>query len=233
MMPPVAILAGGLATRLRPVTTKIPKALLDINGKPFIFHQLNIMVREGVREIVLCVGYLGEQIEEVVGDGSETGLKISYSYDGGTLLGTAGAIRKALPLLGEEFGVIYGDSYLDTRYAPIYDSFRESGKKGLMTVFENHGKWDTSNIIYRDGRIIQYSKKDLTPDMHHIDYGLSFFRREAFTDFPEHEVFELPAVYQKLIAEGELAGFDVPDRFYEIGKQEGLEELRRHLGGRV
>lgn len=229
MMPPVAILAGGLATRLYPVTKKIPKALLDINGKPFILHQLEILRREGVRKAVLCVGYLGEQIEETLGDGGESGIQIAYSFDGDRLLGTGGAIRKALPILGDEFGVMYGDSYLDTSYKPIYAAFHESGKKGLMTVFENHGQWDTSNIIFRDGRIVKYSKKDLTPEMKYIDYGLSFFRREAFEEFPEGEVLDLPVVYQNLIDQGELMGYDVPERFYEIGKQEGLEELRRHL----
>ena len=229
MMPPVAILAGGLATRLYPVTKKIPKALLDINGKPFILHQLEILRREGVQKVVLCVGYLGEQIEDALRDGREFGIQIAYSFDGDSLLGTGGAIRKALPILGGEFGVLYGDSYLDTAYSPIYAAFHESGKQGLMTVFENHGQWDTSNIIFRDGRIVSYSKKELTPEMKHIDYGLSFFRSEAFDEFPEGEILDLPIVYQNLIARGELMGYDVPDRFYEIGKQEGLEELRRYL----
>jgi NDP-sugar pyrophosphorylase family protein len=229
MMPPVAILAGGLATRLYPVTKKIPKALIDINGTPFIFRQLELLQREGVREVVLCVGYLGEMIEEVLGNGGSIGISIQYSYDGDTLLGTGGAIKKALPLLGKRFGVLYGDSYLDTPYRPIYETFEAGGRKGLMTVYENKGKWDTSNIIFRNGMIEKYSKSELTPDMHHIDYGLSFFKQEAFELYPEGDVLDLTTVFRDLIEEDELMGYDVPDRFFEIGKEEGLEELRSYL----
>ena len=113
---PVAILAGGLATRLRPITEKIPKSLVDVAGEPFIVRQLDYLFRQRVRDVVLCIGYLGEMIEAVVGDGSRFGLRVSYSIDGPILLGTGGALRRAAPLLGEAFFVLYGDSYLPVDY---------------------------------------------------------------------------------------------------------------------
>lgn len=229
MMPPVAILAGGLATRLYPLTKTIPKALLDIAGQPFIYHQLKLLKAEGVSQVVICAGYLGDQIKDVVKDGSSIGLQVEYSFDGDRLLGTGGALRKALPLLGELFWVLYGDSYLDTRYEPILAAFLAQKKLGLMTVYENQGKWDTSNVVFRNGAILRYDKKNLTADMHYIDYGLSLLRKDALSGIPEEKVFDLPFVYTQLIDKNELLGYEVKERFYEIGKPEGLEELRNHL----
>lgn len=229
MMPPVAILAGGLATRLYPLTKTIPKALIDIAGQPFIFRQLRLLKREGISNVVICAGYLGEQIKEMVQDGSSLGLRVEYSFDGDRLLGTGGALRKALPLLDDKFWVLYGDSYLDTQYDPILKYFLSDTRLGLMTVYENQGKWDTSNVVFREGKILKYDKKNLTPDMHYIDYGLSLFRKEALSAIPEGEFFDLPCIYSKLISSGELLGYEVKERFYEIGKPEGLEELRNIL----
>ena len=148
---PVAILAGGLATRLRPVTDKTPKALLSVAGEPFLVHQLRLLHSEGFRKIVICVGYLGEAIEASIGDGRTLGLHIDYSFDGTTLLGTGGALKHALPKLGEKFLVIYGDSYMPVDYAAIVQAFVVSRKPALMTVFENQGRWDASNLWFERG----------------------------------------------------------------------------------
>ncbi len=228
---PVAILAGGLATRLRPVTEKIPKALVEIAGKPFVVHQLALLRAGGVRRVVLCLGHLGEQVEALVGDGRRFGLEVACAYDGPRLLGTGGALRRALPLLGERFLVLYGDSYLECDYAAVSRSFEASGKLGLMTVFRNEGRWDTSNVVFRDGRILRYSKTARSPEMEHIDYGLGGLSAEALRPYPGDAPLDLAAVYQDLLARGELAGFEVAERFYEIGSPEGLRETRRHLGG--
>src|SRR3954462_14370954 len=139
---PVAILAGGLATRLRPVTEKIPKALIQVAGQPFLAHQLRLLKSAGIRKTVLCVGYHGEMIENEFGDGSSFGIEISYSFDGPELLGTGGALRKALPRLAKKFFVLYGDSYLPIDYAEPARTFLASGKLGLMTVFRNDGQRD-------------------------------------------------------------------------------------------
>jgi N-acetyl-alpha-D-muramate 1-phosphate uridylyltransferase len=226
---PVAILAGGLATRLRPITETIPKILVDVAGRPFGEHQIEILRTHGITRVVLCVGYLGEMVQAALGDGSRWGVELHYSFDGDKLLGTGGALRRALPLLGEAFFVMYGDSYLECPYEAIEDSFYASGKQGLMTVFRNENRWDRSNIIFRDGAIVRYDKKEQTLDMLYIDYGLGVLRADVLTPYPDDQPFDLSGVYQDLIQQGQLAGFEVPERFYEIGSHEGLEETRQHL----
>ena len=228
-MLPVAILAGGLATRLRPLTEAIPKALVEIRGEPFLAHQLRLLRRSGIERVVLCVNYRGEQIREYAGDGSLFGLRLDYSFDGPKLLGTAGAIRAALPLLGDRFFVLYGDSYLPCDYAAVERAFGESGKSGLMTVHRNDGRWDASNVEFSEGRILAYDKANRTPAMHHIDYGLGIFSRRPFDALPEGQPADLAALYRDLLRRGELAAFDVPTRFYEIGSREGIRELEEFL----
>ena len=226
---PLAILAGGLATRLRPLTERIPKILLDIGGEPFIHRQLEDLARHGVTRVVLCVGYLGEMVQETVGEGSRWGMRIEYSFDGDTLLGTGGALRKALPLLGDRFLVLYGDSYLLCDYAAVERAFLSSGKQGIMTVYRNHGKWDTSNVLYNEGKIEIYDKKMHSPEMKHIDYGLGGLSERALRAYDENAPVDLARVYQDLLARDELAAFEVDRRFYEIGSPAGLEELRHHF----
>ncbi|MCK4826201.1 nucleotidyltransferase family protein [bacterium] len=226
---PVAILAGGMATRLMPITEKIPKALIDINGVPFISHQLRLLRSQGIVRVIICAGYLGEMIQSLVGDGSRFDIEVEYSFDGGRLLGTGGAIKKALALLGENFFVLYGDSYLPCNYKEAQAAFMSSGKMGLMTVFRNEGAWDTSNVEFKDGQILSYEKQRLTPRMRHIDYGLGVFQREAFAIIPENTPYDLADLYQFLLGKGELAAFEVMERFYEIGSIAGLEELKSHL----
>jgi NDP-sugar pyrophosphorylase family protein len=222
---PVAILAGGLATRLRPTTEKIPKSLIPVAGQPFLAHQLRLLQSAGVRKVVLCVGYRGEMIEQDFGDGRNFGVELSYSFDGPELLGTGGALKKALPLLGQRFLVLYGDSYLPIDYAAPARAFVASGKLGLMTVFRNQGRWDTSNVWFQDGAIKSYSKKERTPEMQYIDYGLGILDSKALAPWPDGKVFDLADVYRDLISRNELAGFEVEQRFYEIGSPEGLAEL--------
>jgi NDP-sugar pyrophosphorylase family protein len=228
-MYPVAILAGGLATRLKPVTEKVPKSLVDINGEPFIAHQLKVLRANGVTRAVVCAGFLGEMIQATIGDGKNFGVRVEYSFDYPKLLGTAGAIKKALPLLGEKFFTLYGDSYLPCDYRAVQSAFDASGKKALMTVFHNEGQWDTSNVEFADGRIVAYSKQQRTSRMNFIDYGLGVFQRAAFDEVPSDSPFDLATLYQQLLQRGELAGFEVRQRFYEIGSFAGIEETRRFL----
>jgi len=181
---PVAILAGGLATRLRPITEKIPKALLPVAGRPFLAHQLELLRKNGIARVVLCVGYLGELIQQRFGDGAPFGVRLDYSSDADRLLGTGGAVRKALPLLGQKFFVLYGDSYLPIDYRAVADAFLAGGQPALMTVYANEGRWDTSNVWFTDGQIKRYNKKKRVPDMRHIDYGLSLFEADVFQSLP-------------------------------------------------
>jgi NDP-sugar pyrophosphorylase family protein len=228
---PVAILAGGLATRLRPITEKIPKSLVEVAGRPFLAHQLDLLRARGITRAVLCVGYLGEMIQREFGDGGAHGVRLEYSFDGPVLLGTGGAIKQALPVLGERFFVLYGDSYLPVDYRPITGFFERSSKLGLMTVFRNEGRYDTSNVVFGEGEIQVYDKNVRLPEMRHIDYGLSLFRAAAFAEEPTGVKFDLAELMGRLVARRQLAGFEVPERFYEIGSPEGLTELDELLRG--
>jgi NDP-sugar pyrophosphorylase family protein len=225
---PVAILAGGLATRLRPITEKIPKSLVPVAGQPFLAHQLDLLHSRGIRHAVLCVGHLGEMIQRDFGS-EKFGIKLEYSFDGPKLLGTGGAIKQALPLLGKEFFVLYGDSYLPTDYAPVADAFHRSGKPALMTVYHNEGKFDTSNVVFADGQIKLYDKKLKLPEMQYIDYGLSLFKSSVFDAYAADQAFDLAEVMTQLARAQQLAGYEVRERFYEMGKPEGLAELETIL----
>jgi NDP-sugar pyrophosphorylase family protein len=228
-MLPIAILAGGLATRLRPVTETIPKALIEIAGEPFLAHQLRLLRAAGYERVVMCAGYLGEMVREFAGDGAAFGLHVDYSFDGPRLLGTAGALVRALPLLGDRFSVIYGDSYLPCDYAAAERAFADSGRLGLMTVYRNEGRWDSSNVEFDGARVVRYDKANRTPAMRHIDYGLGMLRREALAGVPPDQPYDLAGVYQDLVRRGELAAWESPDRFYEIGSHEGIADLTEFL----
>ena len=227
-MLPVAILMGGLGTRVRPLTETAPKALLPIGGEPFISHQLRLLRNRGIERVILCVGYLGEQIRDFVEDGAAFGLEIDYSWDGPVALGTAGALRRALPKLGDAFFVIYGDSYLPCDYHAVEETFLKSGGQALMTVFHNEGQWDTSNVEFGNGQILAYDKKNRTERMHHIDYGLGVFKSRVFSGLPEKPC-DLATIYQDLLGRGELAAFEVGERFYEAGSFEGIRALDEYF----
>ena len=226
--PPVVILAGGLAKRLRPLTEEIPKALVPVNGEPFLTHQLRLLRDRSIDRVVLCIGYRGQMIRDFAGDGGRFGLSIDYSSDWPNLRGTAGAVHQALPFLGEELFVLYGDSYLPCDYAAVHQAFRESGNPALMTVFANQGQWDTSNVEFADGRIVAYDKTGSTGRMSHIDYGLGVFKRSVFESLG-NGTHDLATVYQDLLRHDELSAFEVTERFYEIGSPEGIRDLSEYL----
>ncbi len=227
----ILILAGGLATRLRPVSATIPKSMIEVAGKPFIEHQLELVKKNGLKKVVLCTSYLGEQIKDFIGNGNDFGVDVKYSYDGDKLLGTGGAVKKALPLIEENcFFVMYGDSYLNTDFKKINEYFFFHRKSGLMTVFRNEGKWDKSNIEFEDGNILKYDKRNVTGKMSYIDYGLGMLSKNAFDDFEKEDIFDLEEVYKNLLLKNELLGFEVKERFYEIGSFEGLQELKMKIG---
>jgi NDP-sugar pyrophosphorylase family protein len=228
---PVAILAGGLATRLVPITSTIPKVLVEVAGRPFIEHQLALLRRNGIRSAVLCVGHLGEQVRDHLGDGAALGLELQYSFDGPRLLGTGGALRRALPLLGENFWVLYGDSYLNIDFGAVLADFNKRGVPALMTVLRNNNQWDQSNLIFREGSVVRYSKRVHDPEMAYIDYGVTLLRCEVIERLPERQPCDLADLYTDLASRGLLAGFEVTQRFYEIGSPRGLAETQAYLSG--
>lgn len=222
---PVCILAGGVGSRLGETVRDTPKPLLEVAGKPFLRWPLELLRAHGGRRVVLCVGYLGELVEERIGDGGDLGLEISYVYDPPGLAGTAGAIRGALPHLGDAFLVLYGDTYLPIDYAEVQRAFERSRCPALMTVLRNEGRWDVSNADF-DGHRVRYDKRHPTADMTWIDYGLGVVRADALeaSDDPD-----LAGVYEEISRRGELAGFEATERFHEIGTPDSLEETGRYL----
>lgn len=232
-MLPVVILAGGLATRLYPVTRTIPKALIPVNGRPFIDHQLALLKEKCVTKIVLCVGNLGTQIEEFVGDGSQWGLEVRYSYDGDDLLGTGGAIKKAAGILPEVFMILYGDSYLDIDFEPVVQRFYEEDLPVLMTIYRNRNALEVSNILIKYRRIVKYNKDEHTPAMEYIDYGLIVIRKGIFDPYPSHGPFDLSLVLSQSVDAGLVAGYEVRKRFYEIGSISGIKETGDYIRTRI
>lgn len=225
--PPVCILAGGLGTRLGSIVSDTPKSLLEVGGQPFIVHQLELLSRHGIREAVLLVGHLGEQIERRVGS-ERAGIRIAYSYDGPEPLGTLGAIRHAAPLLGDRFLVLYGDTYLRVNYAAAAKAWERSGLPAMMTVLRNEGRWDTSNASFDGQRVTAYDKRAPTSQMRFIDYGLGGLEANVL-DAVAEGVRDLSDLYHLLAARGELFGFETSERFYEIGTAAALEETDRFL----
>jgi NDP-sugar pyrophosphorylase family protein len=226
-LPPVAILAGGKGTRLG--ADGRPKPLVEVAGRPFVLHQLELLSAHGAGEIVLCVGYLGEQIEAAVGDGGALGLSVSYSYDPPRLAGTAGAIRGALPALRDEFMVLYGDTYLRIDYRGVAAARRESGLPALLTVFHNRGQLDRSNTEYADGIVRAHDKQHPTAAMEWIDYGLAAFTRAGFEAGGGLGADDLSDVYRSLAQARKLAGYEATHRFYEIGSPAALAETDAFL----
>jgi NDP-sugar pyrophosphorylase family protein len=227
-LPTVCILAGGRGVRLGEHVAIVPKPLVEVAGEPFLFHQLRLLRRHGAERAVICVGYLGERISDAIGDGSAFDLDVRYSDDGEALIGTAGAVRQALPLLGEEFLVLYGDTYLRIDYADVVRAHREIGLPAMMTVLRNAGRWDTSNAAF-DGRLVRYDKHAPDPGMEWIDYGLAVLTARGLESVPGAPA-DLADVYAELSRRGELAGYEATERFYEIGTPDALAEAGAFLG---
>ena len=228
-MLPLAVLAGGYATRLGSLTKETPKCLIEINGRPFVDWQLELLMGKGYSDFIFCVSYKSESIQEYLGDGKSRGANIKYSYDGQTQLGTGGAIKNALPKLGNAFGVIYGDSYLPTNYLAAEQEFLSSGSQALMLVYENLNQFDSSNVEFVKGKLIKYEKGTRNSDMRHIDYGITFFRDTAFRLWMDQTSFDLSEVCHQLAKDNKLDGYEVFERFYEIGSMRGIEELSQYL----
>jgi NDP-sugar pyrophosphorylase family protein len=231
-MPEAVIIAGGPATRLYPLTHKVTKAMLKVAGKPFIAHQLELLADNGIRKAVILAGYLGGQIQDFVKNGSSFGIDVEFSFDGKKLLGTGGAIKKALSLLGENFFVMYGDSYLPVNFRKINEYFCKHDKLGLMTIIKNNNRWDKSNIIFKGKEISRYDKQHSYAGMNYIDYGLALLRKEVFLSHKYPRAFGLDSVYKNLIVDDQLLAFEVKKRFYEIGSFGGLNETKKYLSAR-
>lgn len=225
----IAILAGGLATRLRPLTEKIPKSMITIDGKPFIDYQLRLFAANGITDVVLCVGYLSEQIEEYIEDGKRYGINIVYSTDGESLLGTAGALKNAQRYLSEKFFVLYGDSYVFVNFRDVLSYFSRFDKSALMMVYKNYDKYDRSNVIVKNGLIERYDKKMTHENMIYIDYGVNLLNKYVLDKIPENRSYSLEQLYSELIRDEDMLAYETNKRFYEIGSQKGLKDFEEYI----
>ncbi|MBN2097993.1 MAG: NTP transferase domain-containing protein [Dehalococcoidia bacterium] len=224
----VAILAGGLATRLGKLTQNVPKSLLMVKKKPFLQYQLERLREHGIADVVLCTGHLGHQIQDHFGDGSRFGVNLVYSHEEKPL-GTAGALRLAKDKLQDPFFTIYGDSYLSLDFAAILQYFDSRDRLALMTVYRNADLYDRSNTVVRGQLVEKYSKREKTQGMVYIDYGANLFSRQALELVPEGQFYSLEDLFIQLIEMKELLAYEVKERFYEIGSLEGLTEFREHM----
>ena len=220
------VLAGGLATRLGERTQHLPKALIPIAGRPFLAWQLEALARSGFRDVLLCVGHFADQIREFLGDGSAFSSTVAYSEDGPTLLGTGGALRRALHLLEPSFLVTYGDSYLPFDYAaPLRDLEAHPEALGTMSVFQNHGAWDQSNSAVQGDQVVRYEKSSRDPSLHFIDYGALALRRSAIAEREVGCAWSLESIQSELASSGKLRAYEARERFYEIGSESGIRDL--------
>ena len=228
-LPEIIILCGGLGTRIKSVSKKLPKSMIDIHGKPFIQYQLELLKKNNFNNIILCVAQGASIIENFVKDGKSFGLNVKYSYDGSNLLGTGGAIKNSLHNVNEYFFVIYGDSYLDINYKEVHDYYLLNKKKSVLTVLENNNLWDRSNIIFKNNKILKYCKYSNEKEMTYIDYGLSILNKKDFVDFDRKDNFDLSNLYDKLVKNGTLNGFKINERFYEVGSIKGINDFSKHM----
>jgi N-acetyl-alpha-D-muramate 1-phosphate uridylyltransferase len=224
----VAILAGGLATRLGELTKSRPKSLVEILSKPFLGYQLELLKDKGVTDVVLCIGHFGAQIKETFGDGAKYGMRITYSIED-KLLGTAGALKNAETMLKDVFFVMYGDSYLSLDFQKIQKYFLKENKLALDTVYRNYDYYDKSNMIIAGNMVKKYSKTEKTKDMVYIDYGATVFKKEALKLIPENRSYSLEDLFIRLIEMEQLMAYEVKDRFYEIGSPQGLRDFEEYI----
>jgi MurNAc alpha-1-phosphate uridylyltransferase len=228
------VLAGGLATRLGARTQHLPKALLPIAGRPFLAWQLEVLARSGFGNVLLCIAHFAAQIREFLGDGAAFGVTVAYSEDGPSLLGTGGALRRALNLLEPTFLVTYGDSYLPFDYsAPLRDLEAHPDALGTMSVFRNDGAWDQSNSCVQGDQVVRYAKGSDEPSLRFIDYGALALRRSVIAERESERPFSLESIQSELARSGKLRAYEARERFFEIGSEAGIRDLEAKLGGSI
>jgi NDP-sugar pyrophosphorylase family protein len=225
----IVILAGGMATRLGELTRSQPKAMLVIQGRPFVEYQIELLRKQGIRDIVMCIGHLGERIERYLGNGGKYGVDIRYSRED-VPLGTGGAVKKAEAMLNREFFTMYGDSYLLLDLSSVYSYFQTKNKLALMTVYQNYDSYDISNTAVSDCLVTGYDKKEKTEDMVYIDYGVHVFRKETLELIPENCYYPMEDLFPILISRKQLLAYEVNERFYEIGSLQGLQDFGQYVG---
>jgi len=227
----VVILAGGKGTRIQSIARDIPKALIPVSGRPFIEHQFELLLRSDIRDILLCIGHLGDQIAAHVGDGAKWGMKVQYAFeDPKALMGTGGALLNGFEMLEDKFFVLYGDSYLPIDYRGMLNAFERAGTPAMMSVYRNLGQYDTSNVRVKGDRVVLYSKSAKPEEVDYIDYGLTAYKKSLIAEYKSAPIpLDLEKILRDQVAKGCLSAYEVKERFYEIGKPSGLAELEDYL----
>jgi len=225
------ILAGGLSTRISNLTQEVPKSLLKFGGKPFLQWQLELLSKNNAKEVVLCVSHKSNLIEDFIKSITLKDLRITFSYDGKEQAGTGGAIIKALPFVGEQFAVLYGDSYLPVNFQAIEDYFISDDRPALMTVVKNALKNEVSNVNFQNGKIEKYDKSRYTNDMEYIDFGLNFFNVMAFSHYMQRKHIDLSEIQYNLAIENNLSGYEVKSSYYEVGSLNGITAFEEFIKG--
>jgi len=226
------ILAGGLGTRMRPFTEQAPKYLLPVCGRSFADYQLGLLKQDGVRDIVLCVGHLGEMIQAHLGDGASRGVHIEYSWDAPSSGGTAGALKKADALLEDTFFLTWGDSYVRVDHAAMFAGHQANALEVICTmgVFRNENAWDRSNVRVEGDKVACYEKSSQATEFTHIDAGISVFSRRALAEIPSEQTVQLDGFFSNWAKTGRLGAYPVSQRFYEVGSPGGLADFERFIG---
>ncbi|RLF31559.1 MAG: nucleotidyl transferase [Thermoplasmata archaeon] len=225
----MVILCGGLATRLGNLAKNTPKSMIKIDGKPFLWYQIENLKKQGIKNLILCVGHLSEKIIEYFGDGTKHDINITYSHDGDKPLGPIGALKKAEPLLQDVFFIMYGDSYLTVDYLKVYDFFKKHDRLGCMVVYKNNDKYDKSNLIVKNNMVVEYSKEKQSRDMIYIDYGTSILRKKSLEIIPPNTFYTTGEFFSNLIKQKQLLAYEVKKRFYHIGNPEALREFKEYI----
>ena len=223
------ILAGGLATRLRPITDNVPKSMVPANGKPFLEYQIELLRKSGIINIVLCIGHRCDLIKDYFRDGKKFNINITYSQEK-ELLGTGGALRNAYNFLDDHFFVLYGDAYLNIDYLGVMDYLKKMQCSALLTIYKNEGRFDNSNVEFINDKFVIYDKQNPTEKMNYIDYGLSILSKRIVKKYiPNNTFYDLADCYNALSKKNQLIGYEAKRRFYEIGSISGLRDFEKYI----
>jgi len=225
----VVILSGGLATRLNSLRLDVPKSMIEVGGEPFLLHQIELLKKNNLLDIILCIGHLGDQIVNYFGNGERFGVNIKYSWEEDKLLGTGGAVKKAAHLLEDRFIVMYGDSYLDFNYNRYIKYFYGARVLALMAVYLNNDTIDKSNVTYRNGQITNYDKRGKQRLNYYIDYGATILSKKLLNLIPDKEFYDLSDLFTELSNKKMLFGYEISNRFYEIGSVKGIRDFEKYL----
>lgn len=227
----IVIMAGGMGTRLRPLTYEIPKPMVVVGGKPYLYYQLKYLQKFGYTDVLILIGYLGHYIQDYFKDGDDLGLNISYSIENEPL-GTGGALKGAQSLLQEVFMLIYGDSFLPIDLKNLENSFNYSSMAGMVVVYDNRENTDVTSNIAVDAQdtILKYKKNSNDHDLNYVDAGISIFNKNVCDLIPDKKKKSLEEeIFPSLVEQRKLFAYITNQRFYDIGNIQRLSVFENYI----